>query len=921
MKELSPSTKIYLYTTYLAGAAVFAWNITRIDFGSLGPLLFLCVLASLALILKVEGATKRSHYTFSFLVYGFTFVSYGTSETILVIVVSNLVEWIWNKQLWFIQVFNIGCYVLVMQIASLVYYGINPYDLLVSWQAPLAISAGMAVFTLMNHLMVGIVVWFARGEDFKKSGVFDAFPLLLDLALLCFGASIAFVWIYNSFALVLFLVPIYLIYSTLRVPALERQTETDSKTGLFNHAYFKQQMDNELSRADRFDRPMAIIMADLDLLRNINNTYGHLAGDEVLKRIAEILKQSVRDYDVAARFGGEEFAILLPETTIQQAYERAEYIRKVIEETEFTIPTSVSPIRITMSFGIACRERFSQTTDEIIHNADTALYHSKLSGRNRAFAYTNEAYVNFLQANNAASPSRKLIGEYSQDTNHKNAQGVHQSSAGDSSKSRNDDPKTETAREPIPDQTDTATRPRNSKLIVNLYIGIVALAALLSFAVIYRSTIPMQNMISSTEWISLVVISFLVAMSEWFSLNLYFRQTSVSTSAIPILVGYLLFGPIGIFAVSLTVALTLFIKHRSPINRLIFNFSNHILAGVLCSSLILASGRQFVMWDPAGQLLLSLASAGALYLASTWLIAVGMGFDLKQPARQIWKEQYSWLSLYYLGIGIVAFTLVLGYGYDKATGILLMVIPMVFLRLGQTQYISRTREVVIELREKNQILKKNAEEITELNEGLLETLSEIIDLRDPYVLGHSKQVSQYATEIAKIMRLHERQVELIRKGSLLHDIGKLGIPQEILTKPSRLTPEEYEIIKRHAALGAELVEKSPSLRPLIPIIRHHHEFFNGAGYPDRLKGNHISIEARIVAIADAIEAMSSDRPYRKALEPVYVLNELNKHAGSQFDPLVVDAAVKMLEKQNGLKVCDSEIRPKFLPGLTGVQVR
>jgi diguanylate cyclase (GGDEF)-like protein len=196
---------------------------------------------------------------------------------------------------------------------------------------------------------------------------------------------------YNNFALVLFLIPIYMIYSTLRVPALERKTEIDAKTGLFNHEYFKQQVTNELSRANRFDRPLAIIMADLDLLRNINNTYGHLAGDEVLIGVARMLKQSVREYDVAARFGGEEFSILLPETNIQQAYERAESLRRAIEEMEFTIPTSVLPIRVTMSFGLACRESFGQTTDEIIHHADTALYHSKLSGRNRAYAYTYEA--------------------------------------------------------------------------------------------------------------------------------------------------------------------------------------------------------------------------------------------------------------------------------------------------------------------------------------------------------------------------------------------------------------------------------------------------------------------------------------------------------------------------------------------------
>jgi len=395
MKELTSATKIYILLTYVAGLAIFMWQVSRITLNNVWMTVFLSLLASLTLILKVEGPTNRSHYTFSFLVYGFAFTVGGIPETILVIVVSNLVEGLWSKQLWYIQLFNACCYIIVVQLAGLAYDAVNPGRALISWQSVLAIASSMAVFNLLNHLMVGIVVWLARGENFRRSGVFDFFPLILDLTLLYFGASLSFVWAYNKFALIMFMVPIYMIYSTLKVPALERKTEIDVKTGLFNHGYFKQQVANELSRANRFDRPLTIIMADLDLLRNINNTYGHLAGDEVLIGVSKILKQSIREYDVAARFGGEEFAILLPETTIQQAYERVESIRATIESMEFTIPTSALGIRATMSFGIASRESLSQTTDEIIHNADAALYHSKLSGRNRAYAYTRDGYMNY----------------------------------------------------------------------------------------------------------------------------------------------------------------------------------------------------------------------------------------------------------------------------------------------------------------------------------------------------------------------------------------------------------------------------------------------------------------------------------------------------------------------------------------------
>jgi diguanylate cyclase (GGDEF)-like protein len=393
MKELSFRAKIYLYGIYALGLATIARHLTKGEFHNLWMLVVLCFVASLALLFKVEGATYRSHYTFSFLVYGFTFALYGTSATISVIAVSNLIEWLWNRPPWFIQLFNSACYILLMQIAGFIYHLINPQDILTSWQAVVALTASMTIFALLHHVAVGSILWLARGENFIRSGVFEFFSIMLDLTLLFFGALLAFAWSFNYFTMGLSLIPIYLIYGTLRVPALERQTEMDSKTGLFNYKYFKVKMENELNRANRFDRPLAVIMGDLDLLRNINNTYGHLAGDEVLIGAAKVLKHFVGEYDIVARFGGEEFAILLPETSMKDAYVIAEHIRKTIEETEFIIPTSIGCIRATMSFGIACRERFNQTPEEITHNADTALYQSKLSGRNRIYSFTEDLSI------------------------------------------------------------------------------------------------------------------------------------------------------------------------------------------------------------------------------------------------------------------------------------------------------------------------------------------------------------------------------------------------------------------------------------------------------------------------------------------------------------------------------------------------
>ena len=307
------------------------------------------------------------------------------------------------------------------------------------------------------------------------------------------------------------------------------------------------------------------------------------------------------------------------------------------------------------------------------------------------------------------------------------------------------------------------------------------------------------------------------------------------------------------------------------------------------------------------QLIFAIISAIIVYVINTSLISIGVYLDTRQPVFPFWKEHYSWLFPIYVGMGIVAAAFVFGYKHDPIVGSLLVIVPLLLLRVSQVQYVDRTRGMVSELRMKNTILEKYSDEITKLNDGLLDTLAEIIDLRDPYVLGHSRGVTEFATKLAKRLGLHEKRVELVRKGSLLHDIGKLGISQDILSKPNRLTLEEYTIIKTHPAIGASLLAKSPHLRSLIPIVGQHHESYNGEGYPNRLSGTQISIEARIVSVADAIEAMSSDRPYRKARPTEQIVEELQRCSGKQFDPLVVNTAIKILNELESAKLTEQAV--------------
>ena len=383
MKKLSSQTKLFILIALLLGTASAVRELSRLNWDNLWLLAGVTALACVTQILKFEGATSLSSYNISWTIYGFALVFLGAPETLLIILVSHLVEWAWYKYPWYIQTFNIATYALVAHLSGSVIRWAAFEQTHLPFLSTLGFWAALVLFTLLNHLMVGLVIRFARGESFTQSGVFGLFNLMIDFSLLCLGAAAAFIWKINPFASILTFVPLYLIYSTLKVPALQRQTEIDPKTGLFNSNHLTNALRQELARAQRFGRPLTLVMCDLDLLRNINNTYGHLAGDLVLIQTAKILQSQVREYDVVARFGGEEFCILMPETTAEEAQPRIEELRALVQAADFKVSTSVTPIKATMSFGIADRRGVLQSAEAILHAADLAVYQAKLDGRNR----------------------------------------------------------------------------------------------------------------------------------------------------------------------------------------------------------------------------------------------------------------------------------------------------------------------------------------------------------------------------------------------------------------------------------------------------------------------------------------------------------------------------------------------------------
>ncbi|WP_456399410.1 HD domain-containing phosphohydrolase [Mesoaciditoga sp.] len=185
----------------------------------------------------------------------------------------------------------------------------------------------------------------------------------------------------------------------------------------------------------------------------------------------------------------------------------------------------------------------------------------------------------------------------------------------------------------------------------------------------------------------------------------------------------------------------------------------------------------------------------------------------------------------------------------------------------------------------------------ELQKKLIMVFVTALEKYDVYTKGHSERVANCSTKVAKMMGMNEEDQRKIYQAGLLHDVGKIFVPLEILNKNGKLTPEEYNEIKTHPVIGAELVEEGAGLREIAVIVRHHHERWDGKGYPDGLKGKEIPLESRIMSVCDTFDAMTSDRPYRRALSEEMALEEIEKNAGKQFDPAVVEAFLKTKRKE------------------------
>jgi diguanylate cyclase (GGDEF)-like protein/putative nucleotidyltransferase with HDIG domain len=797
---------------------------------------------------------------------------------VLIPLVQTVPEWLKERYPWPIQGFNISNYTL----DSLAAWGVadlvnrHGQSLIGNAEARFAFAglAAAVAFVAVNHVFVAIIMKLGRGHSFRESGLFGVESISVDVVLTILGVSLAAFWNWNPWLIFAALAPLVVVHRSLSVPQLQAEARVDPKTGLYNARYFATTLAAEIARAARFERPMSLIMADLDLLRDINNSYGHLAGDAVLKGIAEIFHAELRHYDVPARFGGEEFSILLPETPPEQAMEIAERIRRAVAEREFEVETAAEPIRATLSLGVAGFPKDGADANELIHQADLAVYRGKLQGRNRVVGASTEPLL-------LATERRAKLRAVVEDGEHVSP--LPAANAIEQPEDRRT-PKPRTLHGP----TFFQLSQRLALVVASVsVIGIGAGSAGLVFG-------------HSTDYVGLLAVLALVGAGQALSFELAEVEGSLSVSVVGSLAGAALFDYRAALPLAVTIAVVDWSARRNSLHTVVYNIGTMALSS-------LAAAAIFSIWSTSGNpgrlLIATLGLAGgALYfLVNMGLLSFASGVEGHESPWAVFHERFAWLLPHYVVYGFIGAVMGIGYTAVGLYGLAVFAVPLLLMRKTQEAYLKHTQKSAQKLREAAETIQSQNVSLEQANKALrerstaaMESLSATVDARDSYTAGHSRRVQQLSLAIGRELALSQAELELLGYAALFHDIGKLGIPDAILLKPASLTSEEWVLMQRHAEEGARIIDRLGFLEDAVPAIRHHHERFDGTGYPDKISGDEIPLGARIIHVADALDSMLTTRIYRAARPVNEALTEVKDKSGSQFCPRCVAALERIL---------------------------
>ncbi len=420
---------------------------------------------------------------------------------------------------------------------------------------------------------------------------------------------------------------------------------------------------------------------------------------------------------------------------------------------------------------------------------------------------------------------------------------------------------------------------------------------------------------ATPEWLFLAALALL---SGAFNIKVPSIPARISVSEAFVFATVLLYGPTAATMVVVLdasiMSLRLRVSRRSIV-RTSFNVASAALAIWLSGHIYqaLRTGDAPATSATLNSLLIPLLGLALSYFAlNTGMVALAMSFERRVPFLLLWRTNFLWLGLNYLG-GASFAALIVSYRQQFDFTMLGVIVPLLVI----TYLTFRTS--LGRLEDAN----RHVSQLNELYVSTIETLAMAVDAKDQITHGHIRRVQVYATELARRLGVKEEsQIRAIEAAALLHDMGKLAIPENILNKPGKLSDAEYDKMKQHASIGADLLSAIRFPYPVVPIVRHHHEFWNGKGYPSGIAGTDIPLGARILSVVDCFDALNSDRPYRPKLSPEEAFSVLRERRGVMYDPLVVDTFIDAYDEIAPIAIAAGEqARSLITPGTFADEAR
>lgn len=419
-----------------------------------------------------------------------------------------------------------------------------------------------------------------------------------------------------------------------------------------------------------------------------------------------------------------------------------------------------------------------------------------------------------------------------------------------------------------------------------LYIAIIVAAGATTISV------SLADLLQGRINLNWLILAMLTLASGSATVRLASVPVAISISETFVFTSALLFGAsAGALTVALDAVVISFWQYRrgQTFYKIVFNICALPLTIWFAAHLFFATADTNPLFGnpepvPTNSLIWPLILFTVVYFSlSSWIITFAIALERKTSAHKIWRDNFLWIAMNYFGGASVALLLV-SYSRDLNISFLVIVVPLLAL-LYATYAVTIGR-----IEDSN----KHLTELNALYVSTIETLAMAIDAKDQVTHGHIRRVQSYAVGLAKKVGVSDSaHIRAIEAAALLHDMGKLAVPEYILNKPGPLTPAEFEKMKLHASVGADILSSIKFPYPVVPIVRHHHENWDGNGYPDGLSGTDIPIGARILSVVDCYDALTSDRPYRPRLSDADAIRILTDRRGTMYDPLIVDTFISI----------------------------